>query len=339
MKRNIFLLALLALGFAGCSDDDSTPAPAPTSGSGTITTPSAFQMASNALTSITSTFPTATCDAQGAPTTTAGSATFASDRFYCSFNAPSNQLNSLRADYSKAAGLLCAAQAATTFSNSATPTVHDNLTLSESSDCYEGGVFDANNDGDTSDTFVASIREGALTGTDFEKKTEIQLNKTAFDTAATSDYVVWTKNTDAVSAAKSFSTGSVSEVKFDKTTNEMFLENRDYANSIHDRVYAKGTINGSTGTVTSLTNLKAIEATGNAGSENNSVLFATDGTNKLFDHFVGTTQAPGYEQCTGDCTSLTIPYDASFHDFSGTAQSTYNTDTMMDTTTPFSMSF
>jgi hypothetical protein len=344
MKLKPYLFFLLAIFLCACNDDNS-PAPTPispsTGGTPPISVPSAFTLVSNALTSLSVNFPSTTCGTGGTPTSTVGSPTYAADEFFCSLTSNSSEQNSIRNGYYKSAGVLCALKKVTTLSNSTTPTVHENIIISESDACFGPNGADINNNGNTTDSLTVSFRETMLTGADYDQEFEIQLTPT-FDPARQSDVTVFTKDSSTILATKSYQTGDVSEAVINKTNGELFLEDRNYQNFIHTRLYAKGTINND-GTFPAISNMQVIKASGNTGSEISSELFATDGTKKWFNHFVGTTQAPGYDQCSdatpGACSALVIPYNAQFHNFTGHPQTNYNNGTMMSTTAPITMVF
>lgn len=346
MKVNIFLLVFSALAITACNDDNTTGTPATTGGTGSIETQNAFTTVNNALTSLTSAFPIATCDTTtGAPTTAAGSATFVTDKIFCSLSSATSTASSARNGYARTAGLLCAVTKASPLTNSTTPTLHENLTISETDPCFVGGGVDLNNDGDTADTVPVSYRETSGAQGDFGSKIELQTNTATFNTAGANDTTIYSKNGPDVNTAKSVSTNAVSETVIRKSTGEVFYENIDYKNSNHTRMYAKGTL-GTNGTIGSVTNIQMIEASGNTGSEANSVLFGTDGKSTWMDQYVGTTRAPGFDTCTAvvagttpDCTALIIPYNAQFHDFTANPATNFDNGMLMTSTAPITMSF
>lgn len=347
MKTNIFFMILSALILTSCGDDDDDTVPAPTTGgTSPVTTLNAFDGVNNALTSLAARFPTATCDATtGAPTTTAGSTTYVTDRLFCTISAAPSSTGSIRNGYSKTAGLLCAINKASPLTNGATPTIHDNVSISEADPCFASGAVDLNSDGDAADTVPFSFRETTGGQGDYDTKVEIQTNVTTFNTTGTSDTNLYLKNTAEMAAAKTVTATNVTEAVINRTTGESFYDNRDYTNNVHSRMYAKGTL-APNGTISNLQNLQMIQASGNSGSEQNSVLFATDGTNTWSDHYVGTTRAAGFDTCTTsttggtpDCTAIDITYNADFHDFTGNPATGFNNGTMMSTTAPITMSF
>jgi len=347
MKLNIFLLVLAALSLTACNDDDNpTTSSGGTGGTTPVQTLNAFDSVNNALTSLTGKFPTTTCDATtGAPSTAAGSATFVTDKIFCSLSSASTSTGSVRGGYARTAGLLCAVNKASPMTNGTTPTIHDNITISEADPCFTGGAVDLNADGDTADTVPVSFRETTGGQGDFDTKIEMQTNATAFNTSGTSDTTLYLKNGADLNAAKSVTAAGVSEAVIKKSSGEVFYENRDYTNSNHTRMYGKGTVEAN-GTISNLTGLQVIEASGKTGSEANSVMYATDGTNTWQDQYVGTTRATGFDTCTTtttggtpNCTALVIPYDAGFHDFTANPATNYNNGTMMSTTAPITMSF
>ncbi len=347
MKLNIFLMVLATLSLTACNDDDNPTTPAPgTGGTTPVETQNAFVTVNNALTSLAGTFPTATCDATtGAPSTAPGSATFVTDKIFCSLSSGATSTGSIRSGYARTAGLFCAINKASPLTNTTTPTVHDNVSISESDPCFTTGPVDLNADGDTADTVPVSFRETTGGQGDFDTKVEMQTNAIAFNTSGTSDTTLYMKNAADLTTAKSVTATGVSEAVLKKSSGEVFYENRDYTNNNHTRMYGKGAV-ATNGTISNLTNLQVIEASGNTGSEANSVMFATDGTNVWQDQYVGTTRATGFDTCTTtttggtpNCTALVIPYDAGFHDFTANPATNYNNGTMMSTTAPITMSF
>lgn len=346
-KMNIFLLILSALVLSSCGDDDDDTAPAPaTGGTSPVSTMNAFDGVNNTITSLSTRFPTTTCNTTtGAPTTAPGSATFVTDRLFCTISAAPATTGSIRSGYAKTAGILCAINKTSPMTNGTTPTVHDNVSVSESDACFTSGPVDLNNDGDTADTVPFSFRETTGGQGDYDTKVEMQTNATTFNTTGNSDTTLYLKNSADMAAAKTVTTTNVTEAVINRTTGESFYDSRDYTNTNHTRMYAKGTVD-TNGTITNLQNLQMIQASGNAGSEQNSVMYATDGTNTWSDHYVGTTRASGYPTCTtsttggtADCAAIDIPFNADFHDFTGNPATGFNNGTMMSTTAPITMSF
>lgn len=347
MKLNIFLMILSAMILTSCGDDDDDTVPAPTgSGTSPVSTMNAFDGINNTITSLTTRFPTTTCNTTtGAPTSTPGSATYVTDALFCTISSAPTTTGSIRSGYSKTAGILCAINKASPMTNGTTPTVHDNVSISESDACFTSGPVDLNSDGDTADTVPFSFRETTGGQGDYDTKVELQTNATTFNTTGTSDTTLYLKNTAGMAAAKSVTNTNVTEAVINRTSGESFYDSRDYTNNRHTRMYAKGTVD-TNGSITNLQNLQMIQASGNAGSEQHSVMYATDGTNTWSDHYVGTTRASGFDTCTtsttggtADCSAIDIPYNADFHDFTGNPATGFNNGTMMSTTAPITMSF
>lgn len=297
----------------------------------------------NAFASVANTVPVATCNAQGLPTSAVGSSTYASDSLYCALSVNSGVQTSMRGKYFSAAGIFCALNKVITFANDPTPTIHNGVMLSEADSCFGASGLDVNKDGDIADTFLVSLREMSLTAnpgaTTYDRLTEMQVGAATYNPALPNDIQLYLKDSNNLLAAKAYQTTSVTEAVVDKTASRVVFENRDYASFSHTRLDLTGILDPITGNVSLISNLKFIQALGNTGSENNSVLYSTDGLNTWANHFIGTAQSAGYPQCTGTCTSILIPYDPQFHNFTANPQTKYKNVNVMNITGPFNMAF
>lgn len=335
----LLLVATFILGSCGGSNDNNsgpTKNPVITD----VAATNAFQLADNGFSSLGRSLTGTTCDATGEPTTsTVGSSTYAAEKTYCALTITTGPASTLRRSYFMTSGIQCALEKKINFAYATTPTDHNGIVLSESDSCFGVNGFDGTVDGDTNDNFTVSLREVALVGEDHDRMMALQMDKTVFDPTGTYDVTLYTKNTDEMYSAKSLMAESMSEAKVNKVNGTINFESRNYTRKTHLRSFIEGAMNPATGAFSSVKYVQLVQATGDTGAEDHSVLYVRELSNEWFNHYVGTSRASGYPQCSGVCTYLPIPYNAAFHNFSGNPLTKYNNSVMMVTGDPMTMDF
>lgn len=345
MKLYSSLPLLLASAFliSSCSNNsDSSPV---TSGTTTpITTPTeaphAFKLADASFNSASLFRFAVECNDNGETTTVVGTATYAADKIFCNFSAPTNQRGTMRGSYFASSGVLCALEKKIALTYPTTPVVYNNIILSEADDCFAGHNFDINDDGDNWDDVSVSLRELKITVDNYEQLLEVQFNSVAFDELAKNNLNLYMKNSGNIIAAKSYEITSVTEAIVDTNTGTVNFESRDYASNIHIRTLLQGQMDPKTGSVATVEKLQTIESHGNQGNEKYSVMYSSNGHSTIYDHFVGKIRAIDYDKCVGDCSVIYfIPYKTDFHNFKGNLQTKYDHGKMMESKSDLTMDF
>lgn len=340
MKLKPCLLLMGTLIISACNDNASNPGQATSPVTGPVVATNAFQLTDNGFSSIARSLTSTTCDVTGEPTTsTVGSSTYAAEKTYCALTVTTGPASTLRRGYFMASGIQCALEKKFNFSYAATPTDHNGIVLSESDNCFGPNGFDGTVDGDANDTFVVSVREIGLPGQDYDRMVAVQMDKATFDPNGTYDVTLYMKNTPEMFAAKTIMAESMAETKVNKVEGTINFESRNYTRKTHMRSHLEGTMNPATGAFSDITNVQLIQASGASGSEDNSVLYVREVTNQWYDHYLRTSRAPGYPQCSGVCTFLPVPYSAAFHNFAAHLLTNYNNPSMMVTDDPMTMDF
>ncbi len=360
--KNGFLITIATLALAACSGGSSNKSD---DSSKTSTSSLIFTMANQAFSStaslssnsvFVSSKPTnktglkstigmlVTCDATGRPTSSSqGDANYAAEWTLCALSVNSKSPDTIQGSYFLASAVMCALDKQITFAYHTTPTSHDNISISENDSCFGENGFDSNNDSDTDDTIVLSIRESALSGADYDFLVELEFANSFSD----AHIKIWLKNSDNKLGAKIFSIldEAATEIIIDKDQKIVMFENRDYSNERHVRAYVAGDMNVETGAFTSLLNAQFIQAEGSTTSNGESIAYGTNGTDSWYDYYRYTSGTGGqdddYDICSSssDCSAFEITYSTNFHDFSGNPSSMYNNADILSLTFPLNMNF
>ncbi len=316
----ILTLLLVSTLFISCakeSDDDDSNGGGGSSISASEPS-SLFDAATNAVTSSYSEsssnlvgFSAITCE-DGAPTSSSeGDANFAGEDVYCVLNSNSKSPDTVQGSYYIVSKILCAIEKTESFEYASTATEHNGITLNENDSCFGDDGFDATDDGDTNDSFVISITEQAITGSDYDYYIGIQLGASSFSSA---DIKLYLKDSDNIIAARMYQESDESQIEFvlDSNTNSMYFENRDYGNTRHIRIASVGTF-GSDGTFSSVTQALYIHTEGTEGASSGemAVMMHFDGSSDSYDHYVNSSQDSDYSNLSS------ITYNSDFYTWSG----------------------
>src|SRR5690606_28246982 len=178
--------------------------------------------------------------------------------------------------------------------------------------CFDGG-FDANEDSDTNDTFIISLEEKALSGSDYDYYVGLQLGATTFSSAAITFYL---KDSDGILAARVYQSGSTPstfEIVLHSNDDSFYYENKDYDNNRHIRIAASGNFSNKTGKFSSVSSAQFIHSENTLASRSSSVVMMDfNGTTDSYDYYYDNVQDSDYSD-----TSIT--HNTDFYNWSGRA--------------------
>jgi len=324
----------LMIGLASCGSDGAD-----------TTTPSAFfgrvtEAVSSVSTSVTpQAFATPECDESGSPTSSAeGDAAFPGEQAFCTLNTNSQSPDTIQGSYFLVSKVLCAVEKTISFNYGELPTINDNISISETDDCFGEDGFDLNDDKEISGSFTISLMEVALPDSESEFDFYIGIQIAASYTLGEADPIqFYLKDSDGVLAARIYQPffRNVFDFSINSGNNSFSYENKDFENERHIRFYAEGTFSGE-GAFTSVESAKFIQSEGDSGVTENTVsIMNFTSSGEEYDHHINGAREPGFSVITD------IPHDIDFYTWAG--RTILDADIVnagvVDYSTTFDMSF